>query len=172
MASAPLLVFLLLLPLSFSFLLPPPTTTHSHHRSSLPPLVSSPPPPLHTSNLLTTSIPSLLDGHPLTLYSPKSVANSPSKIPLEDREPVLLLHGRTWSSLAVYNLKPGPTLEAFPESFAPYTFDFRGEGWCVVCLFFVEDKNVCCLLLCKPPCSSLAWSSLFNNPLRLNLDIY
>ncbi|GMI30912.1 hypothetical protein TeGR_g2937, partial [Tetraparma gracilis] len=64
------------------------------------------------SNLDVLSVPSTLDEHPLTVYR-SNKARAPKAT-----TPVLLLHGRTWSSLPVYNLTPEPTLEAFPPEYA------------------------------------------------------
>ncbi|GMH94001.1 hypothetical protein TrST_g4043 [Triparma strigata] len=76
--------------------------------------------------LETHTVPSLLDSHPITVYSLSS--NSP---PSDSQSPLLLLHGRTWSSLSVYHLNPNtPTdlITSLPSTCAPYMMDFRGFG--------------------------------------------
>ena len=79
-------------------------------------------PPEYIEGLDIRTIPSS-DGHPLTLYSLSSRPPSPASAPL------LLLHGRTWSSLPVYNLTPSlSTIKSFPATVTPYMMDFRGFG--------------------------------------------
>jgi len=81
------------------------------------------------------------DGHPLTLYGIKSS----SDLTGSTRRPVLMLHGRTWSSVPVYHLLGGEAsdgkfpiekmrksrslMEAlFHAGLQPYCMDFRGFG--------------------------------------------
>jgi len=79
------------------------------------------------------------DGHPLSVYG----IGSQSPVQLKDNKalkPILLLHGRTWSSVPVYHLLGGPKnkdrglqsrslMEALlDEGLQPYTMDFRGLG--------------------------------------------
>ena len=73
------------------------------------------------------------DSHPLTVYGIESETTT--------RKPILLLHGRTWSSVPVYHLLGGPRnakngdheslsfMEALlKEGLQPYSMDFRGFG--------------------------------------------
>ena len=74
------------------------------------------------------------DKHPLSVYGINSTA------PSSDDNVLLLLHGRTWSSVPVYHLMGGPKhaeqgyesrslMEALDRrNITPYTFDFRGFG--------------------------------------------
>lgn len=74
------------------------------------------------------------DRHPLAVYG------IDSESPSSDCAPILLLHGRTWSSVPVYHLLGGPKLrhegtesrslmEALLEQgLQPYCMDFRGFG--------------------------------------------
>jgi pimeloyl-ACP methyl ester carboxylesterase len=79
------------------------------------------------------------DDHPLAVYGIQSTD------PVQYKEdpslrPILLLHGRTWSSVPVYHLMGGPThrargdesrslMEALLEhGLVPYCMDFRGFG--------------------------------------------
>jgi pimeloyl-ACP methyl ester carboxylesterase len=80
------------------------------------------------------SVPASGDDHPLAVYGIESENFDPSL------QPVLLLHGRTWSSVPVYHLLGGPKhREAGEESrslmeallakgLQPYAMDFRGFG--------------------------------------------
>jgi len=86
------------------------------------------------------------DGHPLAVYTMRNYDNNES---LDDskrrRTPVLLLHGRTWSSLPVYHLtgqhlngssNSGSGTEEnrsliqalYNHNIQPYSMDFRGFG--------------------------------------------
>ena len=85
------------------------------------------------------------DGHPLAVYTMRNNDNNES---LDDRRrtPVLLLHGRTWSSLPVYHLtgqhlndnssNSGSGIEEnrsliqalYNHNIQPYSMDFRGFG--------------------------------------------
>ena len=93
------------------------------------------------------------DGHPLSVYGIQSepiptttgssttttTPNQEASIPT--RKPILLLHGRTWSSVPVYHLLGGPftkiqesqesrsLMEALlAKGLQPYCMDFRGFG--------------------------------------------
>ena len=90
------------------------------------------------------------DGHPLAVYTMKDDAeNSNDTQQQRQRTPVLLLHGRTWSSLPVYHLigsnnneapSTGENVENTNRSLIqalyntsshnvqPYSMDFRGFG--------------------------------------------
>jgi pimeloyl-ACP methyl ester carboxylesterase len=80
------------------------------------------------------SVPAKGDEHPLTVYGIKSSEPSP------DDNILLLLHGRTWSSVPVYHLLGGPAHEKkgkesrslmeglYQRNIQPYTMDFRGFG--------------------------------------------
>ena len=90
------------------------------------------------------------DGHPLAVYTMKDDAeNSNDTQQQKQRTPVLLLHGRTWSSLPVYHLigsnnneapSTGENVENTNRSLIqalyntsshnvqPYSMDFRGFG--------------------------------------------
>lgn len=84
------------------------------------------------------------DGHPLAVYT---IASNDDKDAIQqNRRPVLLLHGRTWSSVPVYHLAGGrqdngldgndtaaesrSLIEALfnTGSIQPYAMDFRGFG--------------------------------------------
>jgi pimeloyl-ACP methyl ester carboxylesterase len=90
------------------------------------------------------TVPAEDDGHPLAVYTiPKDGGND-----RQQRTPVLLLHGRTWSSVPVYHLVGGlkdngtevyPTTEEGESRsliealfntnrIQPYAMDFRGFG--------------------------------------------
>jgi pimeloyl-ACP methyl ester carboxylesterase len=91
-------------------------------------------------------VPAVDDGHPLSVYGidsavPKTKTTSNN----HDVKPILLLHGRTWSSVPVYHLLGGPhnirtihkgdksqsrsLMEALLEQgLQPYCMDFRGFG--------------------------------------------
>eukprot|EP00815_Leptocylindrus_aporus_P007663 CAMPEP_0116072714 /NCGR_PEP_ID=MMETSP0322-20121206/14721_1 /TAXON_ID=163516 /ORGANISM="Leptocylindrus danicus var. apora, Strain B651" /LENGTH=397 /DNA_ID=CAMNT_0003561669 /DNA_START=114 /DNA_END=1307 /DNA_ORIENTATION=- len=67
------------------------------------------------------SIPADGDGHLLTVYSK---AGEEMK-----KRPIVLLHGRTWSSVPVYHLSDRSIMEAFRAAdLEPYAIDFRGFG--------------------------------------------
>jgi pimeloyl-ACP methyl ester carboxylesterase len=80
------------------------------------------------------AVPATGDNHPISVYSIDSSEPKP------DENILLLLHGRTWSSVPVYHLLGGPknaekglesrsTMEAFRDkNIRPYTMDFRGFG--------------------------------------------
>jgi pimeloyl-ACP methyl ester carboxylesterase len=85
------------------------------------------------------TVPSEEDGHPLSVYG----IGSDSPVQAKDDaslRPILLLHGRTWSSVPVYHLFGGPKhaqqgqqsrslMEAFlAAGLQPYAMDFRGFG--------------------------------------------
>jgi pimeloyl-ACP methyl ester carboxylesterase len=93
------------------------------------------------------TVPSLADRHPLTVYGIKpentqhSVPNGTSINLTNWRRPILLLHGRTWSSVPVYHLLGGPNrrekgeesrslMDALfhTQNLQPYCMDFRGFG--------------------------------------------
>lgn len=85
------------------------------------------------------TVPAEDDGHPLAVYTiPTDGAND-----RQQRTPVLLLHGRTWSSVPVYHLVGGRKdngTDVYGESrsliealfntnrIQPYAMDFRGFG--------------------------------------------
>mmetsp|Transcript_17588 Transcript_17588/g.25041 ORF Transcript_17588/g.25041 Transcript_17588/m.25041 type:complete len:418 (+) Transcript_17588:111-1364(+) len=82
------------------------------------------------------AIRSSMDDHPLTVYGIQSQTTLTSR-----RRPILLLHGRTWSSVPVYHLLGGPKqrskgeesrslMEALLDTseLQPYAMDFRGFG--------------------------------------------
>lgn len=91
------------------------------------------------------SVPAEDDGHPLAVYT---VANNGGDVATQQkRTPVLLLHGRTWSSVPVYHLVGGrqelsaggyaagegesrSLIEALYNTnhIQPYAMDFRGFG--------------------------------------------
>ena len=91
------------------------------------------------------------DGHPLAVYTMRNNDNNESldydnSVSKQRRTPVLLLHGRTWSSLPVYHLtgqqlnnssssSTGGTEEnrsliqaLYNHNIQPYSMDFRGFG--------------------------------------------
>jgi pimeloyl-ACP methyl ester carboxylesterase len=85
------------------------------------------------------SVPSSEDNHPLAVYG----IESQNPVQFEDNKslrPILLLHGRTWSSVPVYHLFGGPKhrelgdesrslMEALlSHGLQPYCMDFRGFG--------------------------------------------
>ena len=95
------------------------------------------------------SVPALGDHHPLSVYGLDSLSPAPPSS--WKRPPILLLHGRTWSSLPVYHLLGGdlskdpsknPLIKSTDEihesrslmeslydlGLQPYTMDFRGFG--------------------------------------------
>ena len=73
------------------------------------------------------------DGHVLRMYGRPGKTNGPTA---GSKGTVLLLHGRTWSSQPVYDLRTNPTderkqslLQTLNElGFAAYALDFRGFG--------------------------------------------
>ena len=78
------------------------------------------------------------DGHPLTVYGIEDSEASPYS---SYRHPILLLHGRTWSSVPVYHLLGGDNrirynqphsrslMEMlFKAGLQPFAMDFRGFG--------------------------------------------
>ena len=79
------------------------------------------------------------DGHPLSVYGIES-QNPAQMREKKNLRPILLLHGRTWSSVPVYHLLGGPKnkeaglqsrslMEALlAEGLQPYAMDFRGFG--------------------------------------------
>lgn len=85
------------------------------------------------------TVPAEDDGHPLAVYT---IANDDASTDTKQRTPVLLLHGRTWSSVPVYHLVGGhennevgtgdsrSLIEALYNtgSIQPYAMDFRGFG--------------------------------------------
>jgi pimeloyl-ACP methyl ester carboxylesterase len=90
------------------------------------------------------TVPSLADRHPLTVYGMKP-GNTTDSVPngntIHRRRPILLLHGRTWSSVPVYHLLGGPNrrekgeesrslMDALfhTQKLQPYCMDFRGFG--------------------------------------------
>jgi Serine aminopeptidase, S33 len=97
------------------------------------------------------------DGHPLAVYGIASSADTS-----EARRPILLLHGRTWSSVPVYHLMGGSNatsttdkasrsmMEALlARGLEPYAMDFRGFGGtptdksgCVEPLQCVNDAEI------------------------------
>jgi len=96
------------------------------------------------------SVPALGDHHPLAVYRLKGLDYDAAQ--KEGKHPILLLHGRTWSSVPVYHLLGGDVsknpliktdhddndddthqsrslMEALVDTgLAPYTMDFRGFG--------------------------------------------
>jgi len=83
------------------------------------------------------SVPATGDHHPLTVYGINSDNLNQSS---NNLRPILLLHGRTWSSVPVYHLLGGPLqkqqgqesrslMEAFfHNGLQPYAMDFRAFG--------------------------------------------
>lgn len=93
----------------------------------------------HLLNGLDTYIVKAEDGHPISLYGIESTDITPSSS--TKRRPILMLHGRTWSSVPVYHLLGGNNKEdsvtyhsrSLMESLLdaglqPYCMDFRGFG--------------------------------------------
>jgi len=85
------------------------------------------------------SVPAVGDGHPLAVYGYKSA--DPEQFENNSAlRPILLLHGRTWSSVPVYHLLGGPIHEKngdesrslmealYQAGLQPYCMDFRGFG--------------------------------------------
>ena len=108
--------------------------------SIIPPLGGVPPSvaPILPASLLADlklhTVPASTDSHPLTVFSLQSTESS-----LDDSEkvPILLLHGRTWSSLPVYHCSPSSSSPSDNRSilhslssknFVPYALDFRSFG--------------------------------------------
>jgi pimeloyl-ACP methyl ester carboxylesterase len=86
------------------------------------------------------SVPANGDGHPLTVYGIQD-KHEPPRLPSKDDTVVLMLHGRTWSSVPVYHLLGGPNQRAqgqesyslmeslyYEANIIPYCVDFRGFG--------------------------------------------
>lgn len=91
------------------------------------------------------TVPSKDDGHPLAVYTIEENDINDNEQQKQQRTPVLLLHGRTWSSVPVYHLVGGSKDETSVEGGAennrsliqalynsqhiqPYAMDFRGFG--------------------------------------------
>ena len=89
------------------------------------------------------TVPASEDEHPLTVYGIHSSDSGGSKNDHLDRKPILMLHGRTWSSVPVYHLLGGPQQAAqkvegresrslmealYDAGLQPYALDFRGFG--------------------------------------------
>jgi len=89
------------------------------------------------------TVPASEDEHPLTVYGIHSSDSGGSENDHLDRKPILMLHGRTWSSVPVYHLLGGPQnaaqkvegresrslMEAlYDVGLQPYALDFRGFG--------------------------------------------
>lgn len=90
------------------------------------------------------SVPAWGDEHPLAVYGIQSRSSTTSteaaNYQQQHRPPILLLHGRTWSSVPVYHLMGGPKLAAdgqesrslmealLAQGLQPYCMDFRGFG--------------------------------------------
>jgi pimeloyl-ACP methyl ester carboxylesterase len=89
-------------------------------------------------------VPSKYDGHPIAVFGIQS-RDTPRRPNHNNnvRRPILLLHGRTWSSVPVFHLMGGTTTSAGGESgnesrslmeallergMQPYCMDFRGFG--------------------------------------------
>lgn len=89
----------------------------------------------HLLNGLDTYSIEAEDGHPLSIYGIQSKI-----VDLEcNRKPILLLHGRTWSSVPVYHLLGGKNASEkqhsrslmesmYDNGLQPYAMDFRGFG--------------------------------------------
>ncbi|KAG7360451.1 serine aminopeptidase, S33 [Nitzschia inconspicua] len=85
------------------------------------------------------TVPASGDDHPLTVYGLKQQTSGGAE-PRPDDHVLLLLHGRTWSSVPVYHLLGGPKnaakgiesrslMEALNErNVTAYAMDFRGFG--------------------------------------------
>jgi len=89
------------------------------------------------------TVPASGDDHPLSVYGIDSTdpIQSTHEKDLHKVRPILLLHGRTWSSIPVFHLMGGPAhdedhdgesrslMEALRDTgLQPYAFDFRGFG--------------------------------------------
>ena len=83
------------------------------------------------------------DSHPLTVYGINSNNDNGERECSSRRKPIVMLHGRTWSSVPVYHLLGGPRhaaqkmpgresrslMEAlYDAGMQPYAMDFRGFG--------------------------------------------
>lgn len=77
------------------------------------------------------------DGHPLAVYGIQSKEPVLEMDNTKKKKPILLLHGRTWSSVPVYHLmgwqenkeESRSTMETLlSKGLQPYCFDFRGFG--------------------------------------------
>ncbi|KAL7536754.1 hypothetical protein ACHAXR_012473 [Thalassiosira sp. AJA248-18] len=87
-------------------------------------------------------VPAEDDGHPLAVYTVVGDKKIDDNEQQKQRTPVLLLHGRTWSSVPVYHLIGGENNESSKggenrsliqalyntEHIQPYAMDFRGFG--------------------------------------------
>ena len=80
--------------------------------------------------LTVHTVPANGDEHPLAVYSYANSNETGSNNDFcNERRPILLLHGRTWSSVPVYHLKNRSIMESFYEmGLEPYAVDFRGFG--------------------------------------------
>lgn len=87
---------------------------------------------------LDTYIINAEDGHPISLYGIHS-KNLDGEHEMSSRRPILMLHGRTWSSVPVYHLLGGENknnshhsrslMESlYDAGLQPYAIDFRGFG--------------------------------------------
>mmetsp|Transcript_6121 Transcript_6121/g.13465 ORF Transcript_6121/g.13465 Transcript_6121/m.13465 type:complete len:437 (-) Transcript_6121:726-2036(-) len=89
------------------------------------------------------TVPASEDGHPITVYGINSDQNQIEEDKSTKRRAILMLHGRTWSSVPVYHLLGGPRhaaqnkpgresrslMEAlYDAGMQPYAMDFRGFG--------------------------------------------
>lgn len=86
------------------------------------------------------TVPAMGDNHPLSVYGIESDQPSQATNDEHSVRPILLLHGRTWSSVPVYHLLGGPhqkeqgqesrsLMEALlANGLQPYAMDFRGFG--------------------------------------------
>jgi len=98
------------------------------------------------------TVPSEMDGHPLSVYTIQQQNEEQQEDNTSNRTPVLLLHGRTWSSVPVYHLVGEDDLDSINEisnhqeegeegnnfslmealyntgHIQPYAMDFRGFG--------------------------------------------
>lgn len=84
------------------------------------------------------TVPASGDGHPLAVYGIDSQNPIQTVVENHNVRPILLLHGRTWSSVPVYHLlggtnKKGEESRSLMEALRntglqPYAMDFRGFG--------------------------------------------
>lgn len=86
------------------------------------------------------SVPATGDDHPLAVYGIGSDSPVQTSLTEHSLRPILLLHGRTWSSVPVYHLLGGPKQQENGEEsrslmevlrdngLQPYAMDFRGFG--------------------------------------------
>ena len=135
-----------------------PSARFGQHPPRRPPSAAVPPPTARSSvddtpldcqagaallrGLEVHTVPAADDGHPLAVYTVREEEEEDDD---EDaarerrrRVPVLLLHGQTWSSVAVYHLAGGggdmgedrSLLRALhrTQNIQPYAMDFRGFG--------------------------------------------